>query len=329
MEPVLIICFIVSFFITLFLVPHWINYARKANLVVRDMNKSNRPIIPTAGGVPVIAGFIFGLLFYIALKTFIFNSLETETTVELFAVLCVVLISCFIGFLDDVLGRASLRKSYRIILCLIAAIPLMVINSGRSIMFIPFIGPVDFGILYPLILIPLGISGAANGFDMIGGYNGLQTGLGIIILSALGILTWTHGSGWLSVVCFCMAFALIAFLIFNKPPAKVLDGNTLSYIVGVLIACAAIVGNIEKAALILFIPYFVELLLKARGGMKKESFAVANKDGSIEAPYAKIYGIEHLMIKIIKKIKGKVYEKEVVKGLLLIEILIAVLVLRL
>jgi len=329
MESILIICFAVSFLITLFITPYWANYARKANLAVRDMNKANKPIVPTAGGVPVIAGFLFGLLFYIALKTFIFKNLTNATAVNLFAILCVILISCSIGFLDDVLGRISLRKSHRIILCLIAAIPLVALNSGKSMMSIPFIGMVDFGVIYPLILIPLGVSGAANGFDMIGGYNGLQTGLGIIILSALGILTWMHGSGWLAVVCFCMVFALIAFLMFNKYPAKVLDGNTLSYIVGALIACIAIVGNTEKAALILFIPYFIELLLKARGGMRKESFAVPNKDGSLDVPYQKIYGLEHAAIALLKKIKPshKVHEKDVTSSLIFLEVIFAIAVL--
>jgi UDP-N-acetylglucosamine--dolichyl-phosphate N-acetylglucosaminephosphotransferase len=85
--------------------------------------------------------------------------------------------------------------------------------------------------------------------------------------------------------------------------------------VGALIATISILGNIEKIAVFFFIPYIMETILKLRGGLKKESFAKLNKkDGSLEPPYKKIYGIEHLAIIILKKIKPnkKAYEKEVV-----------------
>ena len=62
--------------------------------------------------------------------------------------------------------------------------------------------------------------------------------------------------------------------------------------------------------------------------MRKESYAVPNKDGSLEEPYAKTYGIEHFAIKIIKKIKKdhKCYEPEVVFSLWSFEIILAIIV---
>jgi len=325
MEFILFLCFVISFLITLLAIPYWINVASRANLAVRDMNKYKKPIIATAGGITVMAGFLFGVLFYIALQTFIFKG--TIHINEILAILSVILIIGLIGFLDDVLGETALGKWQRPLLCLIAAIPLIVINSGRSIMHVPFIGPVDFGLFYPLLLIPVAISGSANGFNMIGGYNGLQTGLGAIIISVLGIINWIQGNGWLAIICFCMVFSLIAFLIFNRVPAKIIEGNTMSYIIGSMIACIAIVGNIEKAALIMFIPFFFELVLKSRGRMKKHSFAIPNKDNSLEEPYSKIYGVEHIALRVLKKIKKshKVYEKEIVLCLWLCEIVFVII----
>ncbi len=329
MEIILFLCFVVSFIVTLLLTPQWIRYARNSNLAVRDMNKFKKPIISTAGGVIILTGFIFSILFYIALKTFVF---KTSTNVgEIFAILSVLLIMGFIGFLDDVLGRYGLIRWQKPLLCLIAAIPLIVINSGRSVMYVPFVGPVNFGLFYPLLLIPLAISGAANGFNMIGGYNGLQTGLGIIILAALGIISAISGQTWIAILCFCMVASLLAFLIFNKYPAKIFDGNILSYVVGSFIACIAIISNSERAALILFIPFFIELILKARGKMKKESFAIPNKDDSLEKPYNKFYGLEHVVLSLIKKIKPshKVYEKEIVYSFWILEIILAIIVILL
>jgi len=57
-----------------------------------------------------------------------------------------------------------------------------------------------------------------------------------------------------------------------------------------------------------------ETLLKLRGGLKKQSFGKPNKDGSLEMPYDKIYGLEHVAIWLLKRIKEnkKAYEWEVV-----------------
>src|SRR3989338_1426884 len=166
---------------------------------------------------------------------------------------------------------------------MIAAIPLAVINAGESVITLPLLGRVEIGILYPLLLVPLAISGAANGFNMLAGYNGLESGMGAIILAFLGILT-LQSEQFVSLIAFSGAAALIAFLFYNKYPAKVFPGDTLTYSIGALIAGVAILGNVERAALILFLPYFVELFLKLRGMLRKEGFAVPQKDNSLEAP---------------------------------------------
>src|SRR3989344_2780262 len=74
------------------------------------------------------------------------------------------------------------------------------------------------------------------------------------------------------IIAACAFMALLAFFIFNKHPAHIFPGDTLTYPIGTIIAIIAILGNIEKFALILFIPYLIEGLLKARGKMQKESF---------------------------------------------------------
>ena len=100
----------------------------------------------------------------------------------------------------------------------------------------------------------------------------------------------------------------------------------MTYSIGALIAIIAILGDVERIALIIFIPYFLELILKLRGRLKKESFAKVLEDGSLEQPYEKIYGLEHLTIKILKKIKKRVYEKDVVYTILLSELILCILV---
>ena len=178
-----------------------------------------------------------------------------------------------------------------------------------------------------MVLIPLGIIGASATFNFLAGYNGLEASQGIIILSAISVITFIMGNKWLSVITLCMVAALVGFYLFNKYPAKVFPGDILTYSVGALIAGIAILGNIEKIAIFFFIPYILETGLKLRGKLKKHSFAKVNEDGSLEKPYEKIYGLEHLAIVILKKIKknGKVHEKEVVYLINAFRILIIIL----
>ena len=77
----------------------------------------------------------------------------------------------------------------------------------------------------------------------------------------------------------------------------------MTYAIGALIACIAILGNVEKIAVFFFIPYILETILKLRGKLKKQSFGKVNEDGSLEVPYKKFYGLEHIAIHILKKLK--------------------------
>ena len=328
MEPLLSIPIILSFFVTFLALPSWIRKARKAGLVWEDMNKYKQPKnIAGSGGLIVVMGFVLGVLSYIAIKTFI---LETDvTTVEIFALLAATLIAAIVALADDILGwrHGGLSAKLRIILIFLAAVPLMVISAGSSTINIPFIGITNIGIIYPLLFIPIGMIGTIATFNFLAGYNGLEAGQGILIIGALSVVAFFTGSSWLSLIGLCMVVSLFAFLFFNKFPAKVFPGDTLTYSIGALIAIFAILGNFERIAVFFFIPYIAETFLKLRGKLKKQSFGLPQKDGSLELAYKKIYGLEHFAIWFLKRFKkgGKVYEKEVVYFIHIIQILIILL----
>jgi UDP-N-acetylglucosamine--dolichyl-phosphate N-acetylglucosaminephosphotransferase len=213
----------------------------------------------------------------------------------------------------------------RIILVILASIPLVVINAGESVIALPFIGAVNLGLLYPLLLIPLGITGAATTFNFLAGMNGLESSQGCIIFTALGVVTYFTGNTWLTLICLIIAFSLLGFLYFNKSPAKVFPGDVLTYPIGGLIAIIVILGNIERIGLFFFIPYIIEVALKSRGNLKKQSFGKPNKDKSLDLLYDKIYGMTHFSIWFLKKFKKKVYERDVVIFINLIQIAVIVL----
>ncbi|MBN1896548.1 MAG: glycosyl transferase family 4 [Candidatus Aenigmarchaeota archaeon] len=327
----LFICLSVSFLTTFLLVPRWMNKATGMGLEGKDMNKYDRRKVPEAGGVTVIAGAVSGILIYIFLNTFYFSS--EVGAVEIFAALTTILLAGFVGFIDDILGwKSGMTQRTKVLLTIPIAIPLAIVNAGESIMNIPFLGFVDFGMFFPLLLVPLGIIGATNGYNMLAGYNGMEAGTGAIILSTLALISWLSGAGWVSMIALIVAFSLLAFLWFNKVPARIFPGDSLTYAVGATIAVVAILGNMEKFALILFIPFFFDVLMFVRFRFidkvnNIEAFGKVNKDGSLDMPYGKVYDFTHLMIKLLKVFKKKVYERDVVLMVFLTEFVLALIAL--
>jgi UDP-N-acetylglucosamine--dolichyl-phosphate N-acetylglucosaminephosphotransferase len=312
---------IVSFAATWIAARKWIYKAPEIGLLGFDMNKPGMPKVAEMGGICVVFGFVLSILIHIGMMTFL---LHRQDYVAILAVLCTVLSVCIIGMMDDFLGwKKGLRQWQKPIFTLFAALPMMVINAGHSTMNLPIMGVMDLGILYPLLIVPLGIVGASNVYNMVAGYNGLEAGMGVIILSALGYFAYINGKQSAMILSFCMVSALIAFLYFNWYPAKVFPGDTMTYSVGGLAACVAILGDMEKIAVLLFLPYAFDFIIQAAGGFRKEAFAKVNEDGSLAKPYKGIYHLTHLAIVVLKQLKGKVYERDVVLFLCGIEMAVA------
>lgn len=301
--PVLII----SFLISLWILPGWIKRAHEEKFTGIDIHKREKYPVAEGGGISVITGFIVALFLYLAIKTFIYH--DQSHTIDIFALFGLVLFSAIVGLFDDLLGwKKGLSKKVRLVLILFSAIPLMVLNVGQHTVL-----GINLGILYSLLIIPIAVVGSTTTFNFLAGYNGLESSQGILILAALSVANFITGNWWLALISGAYVTALLAFFLFNKYPAKVFPGDILTYPTGAIIAGIAIIGNIEKFALIIFIPYILEVILKIRGKLQKESFSKVLNDGSLTLKYSKIYGLEHLAVFLLKKFKKskKAYEWEV------------------
>ncbi len=320
-----------SFFVTLFLTKKWISSAKTANLMGKDMNKPDQPLVPRSGGLIVAIVICFSLLFYIFMKTFPLLGTQFTHIIDVFAITATVLLAGFIGFIDDVLGwKDGLSQLQKVLLTIPIALPLIVINAGVSTINLPILGNVNLQLLYPLLIVPLGVIGATNGFNLLAGYNGLETSMSLIIFATFGFTALIVPDRlWIAFVAFIVYASLLAFLAFNWYPAKVFPGNSFSYAIGALIATLAILGSMEKIALWLFMPYFLEIVLYFRARFidkmgDVQAFAKPNADGSLELPYEHLYDTTHIAIWVLKKFKDKVYERDVVIFLIVVQILIAV-----
>ncbi len=315
-----------SFGLTLFLTKRWIRSAKAAKLVGKDMNKHNYPSIPRSGGLVVAIVICFALLIYIFLKTFSLVGSTSVHVVETFAITATVLLAGFIGFIDDVLGwKEGLTQLQKVLLTIPIALPLTVLYVDQTVI----LGNVDLGLLYPLLIVPLGVIGSTNGFNLLAGYNGLEASMGLVIFAVFGFTGLLVVKLWIALIAFVVCACLLAFLAFNWYPAKVFPGNSFTYSIGALIATLAILGNMETIAVWLFIPYFLEILLYFRARVidkmgDVQAFAKPNKDGSLEMPYKKVYDTTHFAIWFLKKVKGKVYERDVVLFLIAVQALIAI-----
>jgi UDP-N-acetylglucosamine--dolichyl-phosphate N-acetylglucosaminephosphotransferase len=312
------IILVITYIITLILTKVWIRAAKAFKLVGKDINKLGDVRVPEAGGVAVIFATVFGLFIYIFFKTFLLQS--ATHFVEILAIALTILLAGFLGFIDDILGwKKGLKQWHKPLLTLPLAIPLAVLNASATVMNVPFLGAIDFGIVYPLAIIPIAIVGAANGFNMLAGINGLEAGMGTIILGTLAIILYSRAP-WLALIAAVTAAALFGFLLFNKYPARVFPGNSLTYAVGTLIGVLATIGDVTKAGLLLFTPYFIELILKARTKFRGESFGKPSEDGTLRPP-EKISSLTHVSMRIFKT------EKRAVIGILCSELVLAALAL--
>lgn len=326
---ILLASMIVAVITTFIITPYFMRLFRGVGIIAFDLQKKSRPKLATSGGICVAFGVLAGLLTYIGFQTFIFG-LE-KWLFPLLAVTSSILIVMFVGFLDDlnvklntentIEGRdirIGLPKWLKPLLTLPAAIPLMVINAGKSWMMIPFVGRVDFGILYPLLLIPLGVVGASNAVNMLAGFNGLEAGMGIVYCLGLGVFALLSITAEVSgAVVFLVTFAaLVGFFWYSWYPAKILPGDTLTYLLGSIVASGVIVGNMERNGLIVMLPFIIEFFLKLRVKFRASCLGRLREDGKLDPPYGKkICSWTHLIMNL-----KPVTEKQVTIILVLIQI---------
>jgi len=306
-----IVSFVVSFVIFPIMIPRF----KKAGIVGKNMNISTQEEIPEMGGLIMAAGFGAGIVFAVFLRTFC-NMFLSISIVSILAVLATVLIVVLIGIFDDLISIRQITKTF---LPIFAALPLMVIKEGYSLIRIPCIGLINFGVFYPLVLIPLGITGAANAVNMLAGFNGLEVGMGIVAMSSLAIIAYLIGETTALIVLMAALGALIAALYYNWYPAKILIGDVGTLSIGAVIACAVIVGNYETAGVIITIPYIVDFIIKAKNRFPY-SFG-EYKDGKLYCPDSGPVGLGQLIMKLC----GGISERNLVLVLMGIEAVFGVI----
>lgn len=303
--------FIVSFAVSFVGFPVVIPRLKKAGIVGKNMNSEKQEEIAEMGGLIIATGFGAGIILTIFLRTFLDLFLSISLT-SILAVLSTVLIVVVIGVFDDLI---SMRQGIKAIMPVFAALPLMAIKEGYSLMKIPGLEIINFGIFYPLVLVPLGITGAVNAVNMLAGFNGLETGMGIVAIGSLSIIAYLMGQTTAFIILIAALGALIAALYYNWYPAKILVGDVGTLSIGAIIASAVIIGNFEAAGVVLMVPYMVDFLIKAKSHFPGKNWWGIYKEGKLYCSDSGPVGL----CQLIMKVWGGISERNLVLVLMGIE----------
>ena len=282
-----IICGLLSFSVTRLFMPKIIQKLEEADIVGKDIHKSWKPVVAEMGGFGIIFGFVIGMFSGIYMHDIL--------AFPLLIVLVVILLVGMIGILDDLLALSSKSKFF---LLFIAGLPLM------------WAAPPNVGILY-LISLPIALSIGSNLTNMLAGLNGIESGLGVISMASLTIACIILGKYDVTIISMSMLGALLAFLYFNRYPAKIFPGDTGTLIIGAAIVCIAFIGRVKLIALIVLMPNIIDAASKfySAGVMNRsqQKPTQLNEDGKLVRPDA---GFKSLIRLILRR---PIAEKDAVK----------------
>lgn len=240
-----ILGFLLSFIAIFVLMPYYIKALknRQINQVTSDyaLNEfKNKDKTPIMGGLLFV---IIPIIIYIIVNP---KGIIEQST--LFVVLSFILF-CLIGFLDDILviirnNNEGLSPLTRIIMEFIFSVGLYFIFSKiiPCQITIPFI---NIGIqISPIIFIPfmsLLYMAEANAVNFTDGMDGLCAGVSFIGLISLLILTIVRNKTNIAILIICILGGLLAYLHYNKYPAKIFMGDSGSLALGALFTSIALV----------------------------------------------------------------------------------------
>jgi len=293
--------FIISLLACLLLLPSYIKRAKQMGITGLDIHKPGSPAIAECGGVILILAYLLGLFFFLPFPKGNEQINEVIDT-QIIGTAATVLLTSFIGFIDDIYET---RWRTKVLTPLLGGVPLAVMRLGRTTMLTPF-GLLDFATLgllgliffYALIL-PFAVTASANAVNMFAGLNGQEAGSSVIMAMALLFLTVRLEKPIGYIILTPLVAALLAFLFYNRYPSRVFPGDVGTFGMGAVIACVAILADLERAILIMFIPYTVNAVLFFIGKLKREPpprEAQMNPDGTL--PALSIWSLRSVLLRI-------------------------------
>ena len=179
-------------------------------------------------GVPAVGGIALGWAFYLVclISSFWAGGLSFQAAGVLFSSL----VMLAAGVVDDKRELSVAAKFLTQLFCV-----LILISFGVKIQITGLGSAVNLGLT---IIWVLGITNAFNHLDVM---DGVAAGTAVIASGGLGVICFLSPDADMLLLFLPLMGAVLGFLIFNMPPAKVYLGNAGSHFLGFVLASSALV----------------------------------------------------------------------------------------
>jgi len=238
-----------------------------------NQRRLNKVPMPTIGGVAVFFSFLLGYMIF------------GRGTVEMISILIASFVILIVGLIDDI---KPISAKYQLIGQLIAVSIIVLYGhitiDNFTILGVNLIFKEPFNYLVTIIF----MLGIINAIDLSDGMDGLSSGICIIyFLTILVIAMLLQMAGNIdTTIAILMIGALLGFLVYNFPPAKLYIGDSGSNFMGLMVATTALYGFKLATFTSLIIPLAilatpiidVFFSIIRRGLKKKNPFTTPDKD---------------------------------------------------
>lgn len=282
---------VLSFLGTLALAPTFLKRLRSRGFLVPDMYKEQQPLVVTHLGLLTLAtatGGLIALLLLRPLSPVILSPVLDPLDPLVVAQLALFTICGYgvVGAIDD---RHRLSHRIKAAVPLTLGLPAAFVASTRSVAalhYFPFLQSQQTIIL--LVVVPVYILVVTNLVNMHSGFNGLQSGLSLILMGTLALRLTISGDLERNLALLVVAGSVAALYPFNRYPARAIEGNVGSFLVGATIGVTIVANGWYFAGAVMLAPHIVDFLLFAYtkvAGLPFVKFGITRPDGVIEAPY--------------------------------------------
>ena len=192
--------------------------------------KFHTKAVPRIGGVSIAIGVFIAILFRIK------NTPNPST--EIILLICAIP-TFAIGLTEDLTKKISVRL--RLLFTVIAATLLVYLVPVQiTKLDIPYVDLIFTLPITGTLLTVFAITGLANAYNIIDGFNGLASMVGIITLLAIAYVGFIFTDPLIIYLSLVMAASILGFFIWNYPRGLIFLGDGGAYLIGFWIASLSI-----------------------------------------------------------------------------------------
>ena len=211
-----------------------------------DKRRVNTKVMPTMGGLAIYLSFFFSIFFL--------QPISYSVSIPIFIAATLVIVT---GVVDDI---KELKPKFKLLGLIIAALIIYFVADVRmNLISIPLVGDFELGLL-SLPMTMLWILAITNAVNLIEGLDGLASGVSIIALGTMSIISFFFLGGSnipVFIMIFTLVCAILGFFPYNFHPAKIFMGDTGALFLGFMISVLSLYGLKNVTFISLIIPITV------------------------------------------------------------------------